>query len=427
MEREIKKPEATSGVAGVTAADPSPEDTSTWLGRPTWAEIDLDAVYENVRALSGCLRPGTAIMAVLKANAYGHGAVPVAEAALAGGATTLGVACVDEAIELRQAGVDAPILNLGYLPHWEAEKVIRYRVTPTVTGQSLALALGSISRARGIETGVHVKVDTGMGRYGILPEETVDFVTALGDIPGLRVDGIFTHFATADEPDGVLVARQLATFSSVLNALEARGLRPPVRHAANTAAALYVPQSHFEMVRCGLGIYGYYPTPDRAGVHLRPALALKSRLGRIRTLPPGSCVGYGCAFKTERPTRVGLVPLGYADGWSRELSNRGEVLVGGRRCPIIGRVSMDQLSVELPGDLVVGQDDEVVALGRQGDQEITADDVAGWRGTISYEVLTGLAPRVPRLFRWRGRVVARLALIADESAHEIPLDRATLG
>lgn len=344
------------------------------------------------------LRRGVDLMAVVKANAYGHGIVGIAQAALDAGTCSFGVACVDEGAQLRSNGFDCPILVLGYVSHWEADRVVRLDLAVALATEQLAFALARAAQALGRPATVHVKVDTGMGRFGILPEEAVEFLRFLADTPGIHVEGIFTHLACADEEDLSHAATQLDTFDAVCRRLDDHGLLPPVRHALNSAGTVAFPDRQYDLVRCGICVYGV-PPADMPGLpSLTPALSLKARVARLRRLPPGSCVGYGCTFTAERPTDVALIPIGYADGVSRGLGNRGQALVNGHRARLIGRVSMDQSTIDVTGLGAVRQDDEVVILGRQGDDEITAGEIASWRGTIGYEVLTGLAVRVPRVY-----------------------------
>lgn len=379
-----------------------------------YAEIDLGAIEHNVAALRGSLTGGAEVMAVVKANAYGHGAVRAARAALAGGATWLGVHVPDEGVQLRQAGLTCPILILGYAPPWEADKVVFYSLTPTVNNLQQALALAGAAARRGTDVPVHVKVDTGLSRYGLPPEEVTDFVRSLTAIPHLRWEGFWTHFATADEVDKTFAYQQLETYVQSLRRLEEAGLRPRYRHAANSAATLDLPEAHFDLVRCGIAIYGLYPSAEvRRTVPLRPALALKSRVARLRRLPAGSGIGYGRTFVAEREVTAALVPGGYADGLRRSLSNLGQVLVRGRRARIVGRVSMDQVVVDVTDIPAVEHDDEVVFLGRQGEDGISAEELGAWMGTINYEVVTSISPRVPRVYVRAGEVVAVETMVEE--------------
>jgi len=385
-----------------------------WFGgRPTWAEVDLDAIAANVTALQRHLSGSTQLMAVVKANAYGHGAEMVARTALESGATWLGVNIVDEGVQLRQAGLTAPILVLGHCPPREAEKTVANHLTPTVTTLETALALASASAERGLVTPVHLKVDTGMGRYGLLPEEVVAFARRVTALPSLALEGLWTHFAIADEADKSFTWQQFRIYQAVVQRLEEDGLVIPLRHVANSAATIDLPETHLDLVRCGLSIYGLYPSRQTSRtVPLRPALALKAHLARVRTLPAGASVGYGRTWIAPRTSVVALVPLGYADGYRRALSNHGVALVHGQRVPVIGRVSMDQLTVDVSSVPGVQQDDEVVLIGRQGEAEITADEVADALGTINYEVTTAIAVRVPRVY-WRGGEVVRVQTLVE--------------
>ncbi len=368
----------------------------------TWAEVDLDAIAENVRNLKAHVGPGTMLMAVVKANAYGHGAVPVARAALEAGADRLAVNRAEEGVALRKAGIEAPILLLGPSLPSQAEAIVEYNLTPTVISGELATALDDAGRVT-----VHVKVDTGMGRFGIMPEEALDFFRFLHTLPNLYVEGIFTHFAVADLADKSYTWGQFRKFQAVLGALEEHGLRPPIRHVCNSAATMDLPEMHLEMVRVGIAMYGLRPSDEvEPAVPIRPALSLKSCVARVRTLPPGSGISYGLTYVTEKETKVALVPVGYGDGYHRLISNRGSVLIHGKRAPIVGRVCMDQFVVDVSGIPDVREGDEIVLIGRQGGEEIRAEEVARWAETINYEVVTGLLPRAARRYLRGGRVVA---------------------
>lgn len=374
---------------------------ATWTAqRVTWAEVDLDALAANVRALKAWVGPRVELIAVVKANAYGHGAIPVARAALAAGASRLAVHRLEEGIALREAGIQAPILLLGYVPLAAAEAVVRYRLTPTVITKAFVEAVAAHTPT---PHPIHIKVDTGMGRYGLLPHEVVDFVRGIASIPRIVMEGIYTHFATADEADTAYVERQFRTFRDVLAALAQAGYTFPLRHACNSAATLRFREAHLDAVRPGIALYGMAPSAEwPSPIPLQPVLTLKSRVARVRTLPPGSSIGYGRTFVTPRESRVALVPVGYGDGYHRLISNRGWVLIRGRRAPIRGRVSMDQIVVDVSDHPEVSLEDEVVLVGRQGAERITAEQVAEWAQTINYEVTTSLLPRVPRLYRWQG-------------------------
>ena len=375
-------------------------------GKPNWAEIDLDAIAFNCRQIKKWIGEDTELMAVIKGNAYGHGAVPVARVALENGATRFAAARVDEGVQLRKAGIDAPILVLGYVPAEEMETVVKWRITPPIMHWHTAKAVSEISSSQGVVTPVHVKVDTGMGRFGLLPDEVVDFVKRLIELPSIRLEGLYTQFAVADEADKTYTYKQWEIYKKVLKDLEEAGIHIPIRHVCNSAATLNFPEMHLDMVRCGTAIYGHYPSPvTDHSVPLRPAMSLKSRVGRIRTLPAGSSISYGRTYTTTRPTTVALVPIGFGDGFSRKLSNKGSVLIRGKRAPIVGRVCMDQCIVDVSGIPEVQQDDEVVLFGRQDGAEITVEEIASLMDSINYVVLAAVSARVPRVYLKGGEIV----------------------
>jgi alanine racemase len=388
-------------------------EESVWQGRPVWADIDLDALAHNVRQLKQ-RAGGALLMAVVKANAYGHGAVAVGRAALEAGADRLGVICLDEGEELRQADITAPILIMGFTPPSQAERVVDLSLTPTVSSHEFALALAHHAAARGVTATVHLKVETGLNRYGLPPEQLLPLAEALRQLPDLDVEGLFTHFATGDEPDKSYVQRQFRAFTTVAERLPWIRLR----HVANTATLLDMPELALDMVRAGIGVYGCYPSAHVArDVALRPVLSLRSRVARLRKLQPGESVSYGCTWTAARPSVVALVMCGYADGLRRCLSNKGSVLIRGRRAPIIGRVAMDMSIVDVTDIPFVALDDEVVIIGRQRDDEITAEEVAELCGTINYEALSAITARVPRVYR-RGERITAVQTLIDRPAEE---------
>jgi alanine racemase len=368
--------------------------------RPVWAEVDLEAVRANVRALRELVAPA-AVCAVVKADGYGHGAVAVSRAAVAAGAACLAVALVEEGVQLRDAGIDAPILVLSEPVPAAAETVVAHGLTPvvyTATGID-ALAKAALTLGARDPVAVHLKVDTGMHRVGCAPADAVDLAAHVVDRPELVLAGVCTHFAVADEPGNEYTDAQRRTFEQVLAALRAQGLPTGTVHACNTAGAITVPEARYDMVRAGIGIYGLAPAPALAGfVDLVPALSVKARVSHVHALPAGARLSYGLRYETERATRVATVPIGYADGVPRELPHRGgKVLIGGRRLAIAGTVTMDQLMVDV-GDLDVAVGDEVVMLGAQGDEFVGAGEWAELMGTIAYTVVCGVGPRVPRRY-----------------------------
>ena len=369
--------------------------------RPTWVEVDLEALAGNVRRAQQIIGPDVAICAVLKADGYGHGAGSVARTALNNGAAMLAVACLAEAVTLRRAAIDAPILVLGYTPAWQARDTVRHDVTATVYDLDVARALNQAAADLNRPARVHVKVDTGMARLGLLPGGAAPFVQALTTLPGLIVEGIFTHFSAADSVDPQHMAHtaaQLAAFEQVLAELRRLGIAIPLVHAANSAATLRWPASRFTMVRLGIALYGLAPsaaTPLPAG--FRPVLSWKTQVAQVKILPPGAPVSYGNTFVTARETRVAVAPVGYADGFRRGPAHWGHVLVRGRQAAIVGRVTMDQTMLDVTDIPGVRQGDEVVLIGRQGAAEITVEQVAERLGTINYEVVAEILARVPRV------------------------------
>ena len=367
-------------------------------GRPTWVEVDLEAIGANLRRIREIVGPRVQVMAVLKADAYGHGAVRTARTAIHHGANYLGVACVSEAATLREAGIQAPILVLGYTPAWQAREALLARAAATVFTLDVARAFSRAAGELNRPAIVHVKVDTGMGRLGLLPHEVAPFVEELRRLPGLILEGIFTHFSVADAADKSYTRRQLAAFRAVLDDLAERGIIFPLAHAANSAATLTVPESHLDMVRVGIALYGLAPgeeTPLPAG--FRPALSFKTQIAQVKQLAPGSFVSYGNTYRTTGEQRIAVIPVGYADGFRRAPAHWGEVLVKGRRAPIVGRVCMDQTMIDVTHIPDVRQGDEVILIGRQGLEEITVEEVARRLGTINYEVVSEILARVPRV------------------------------
>ncbi len=372
-----------------------------------WAEVDLDAIAHNVAAVKAHVGDDVDVLAVVKANAYGHGLRQVSEVALESGASRLVLNHIPAAVILRQAGFRAPIFVMGYIPLGSVPCAVDNDLVLTVSSRELAQAVSAAAVAQRKRVRVHVKVDTGMARFGIGPEETVAFVDWLRQLPGIELEGVYTHFATADATDKSYAFQQLAVFEQLLADLAGQGINVPMRHAANSAATLSMPEAHFDAVRLGVAMYGLYPSTETTrSVELQPALSLHSRVGRVRTLPAGHSVSYGQTFVTEKATRVALVPCGYGDGYMRLASNRGAVLIRGQRAPIIGRICMDQMVVDVSHIDGVCVEDKVVLIGTQGEGGVSADDVAGWADTINYEIVTHLLPRVPRVYRRHGQIVS---------------------
>jgi alanine racemase len=366
----------------------------------TWAEIDLDAVRHNVRCLIAHLVPGTRFMAVVKANAYGHGAVEVARAALEAGAWALGVATTDEAVQLRRAGLQSPLVHLGPMSVEHAESVVAHDVAAAVFQLEVGRALSRAAARTGRTALVHLKVDTGMARIGVVPGEAVALAKALLALPHVHLGGCFTHFATADEEDLDAARSQLAVFRRVLEALRDAGIAPGIRHAANSAATLAMPESHLDLVRCGIAIYGLSPAPHLSGqAPLAPVMNMRARVVQVKRVPQGTPVGYGAAYRTPDATTIVTIPAGYGDGYPRLAGDGGRVLIRGQRLAIAGRVAMDQLMVDA-GDLPV----EVGDVAELWGTALPAEEVAAAARTISYEIVTRVSARVPRIFLEGGRV-----------------------
>ena len=368
--------------------------------RPTWVEIDLGAIRHNVNVLSELVAPA-ALMAIVKADAYGHGAVPVARAALEAGASALGVALVEEGVHLRDAGIDAPILVLSEPAPDAATEVVARALTPVVyTEVGIdALAKAVTEEGRG-PLGVHLKVDTGMHRVGVAADDVVALATRVDRHRELVLEGVCTHFAVADEPERGYTEVQLERFATARRALAGAGVNAGMVHAANSAAAIGFPASRFDMVRMGIAIYGVTPGPGiGADLGLQPALALRSRVSHVKRLRRGDAVSYGLRYELSHDATIVTVPIGYADGISRNLGAVGaEALLHGRRFPIAGTVTMDQLLLDV-GDEPVAVGDVVTFLGEDGDGSVTAEEWAGLLGTIGYEIVCGIGPRVPREYQ----------------------------
>ena len=371
-----------------------------------WAEIDLDAIAFNVQGFKNFVGDRVEVIAVVKANAYGHGAIMCARAALEAGATRLAVHRLGEGVELRQAGIEAQVLVLGYIPPPGMQAVVDWRLTPALMTAECAQALSARAEAAGLYIPVHVEVDTGLNRYGLTPADVATFVRYLRGLPGLQVEGLYTHFATADWGDQVYAHQQLQEFDAVLEALDATGQQMPLIHVGNSAGAMKLRRAHFHAIRPGISLYGMDPSNEWPAVFpLRPALTLKSRVSRVWDLPVGAAVSYGRTFIARQPTRAALVLVGYGDGYHRILSNRGSVLIHGQRAPILGRICMDQMVVDVGAIPGVQQNDEVVLVGRQGESILPAEEVADLAETINYEITTSLLPRITRVYRQAGQIV----------------------
>ena len=365
------------------------------ISHSTWITVDLDVIENNVSILRK--RTGVPVMAVVKANAYGHGVIPVSGAALRGGAEWLGVARVEEALELRAAKFTCPILVMGYAPSnyfWEA---VTNNISITIWSENQLKSLSDFASSQDLPANVHLKVDTGMSRLGTAVKDALSLAEQIDGTNNVIFEGIFTHYARADELDQSSAEGQERDFIQILDNLAAVDLKPAYIHAANSAASIFLPDSRFSLIRPGISIYGLHPSPERPlSGDFQAALEWKAVLSQVKTLPPGRGVSYGHEYVTQKEERIGTIPVGYADGFRRTGGN--QVLVGGKQVLVIGRVCMDQVSVQLDEVPDAKAGDEVVIIGSQGDGRITAEQVADHWGTINYEVVCGLAARVPRIY-----------------------------
>jgi alanine racemase len=366
--------------------------------RPTWAEVDLSAIRHNLAVVRERIGSQRLIMAVVKGDAYGHGALPVAREVMRAGADWLGVALVEEAIELREGGIEAPILVLGPVFPSQAQAVVERDISVCLFTEEMAWALNEAASKMATKAKVHVKVDTGMNRLGIPSHKSLEFLSLLRRYPWVEVQGIYSHLATADTRESEFSSLQMERFFQVERTLREHGMETGLRHLANSAATFGLEAARLDMVRVGIALYGC--TPGRwceMKPPLIPALSWKTKVAYVRDVEAGDSISYGCTFVASKKSRIAVIPVGYGDGLPHGLSNKGEVLVRGRRAPIVGRVCMDMTMVDVTHIEGVGPEDEVVIIGAQGSERITAEEVAERLGTISYEVLCGIGKRVPRV------------------------------
>ena len=378
-----------------------------------WAEVDLKAIAHNIRSLRKLSNPSARLMAIVKANGYGHGANEAAKTALDNGAALLGVARAHEGVSLREAGFDVPVLVMSHSPPSIAKTLVDFDLIQTVSSQQGAEALNSAAAKLDKKITIHLKVDSGMGRLGIQPDcrrcntegldaasSAVEEVASIVRLPHLELEGIFTHFATADDADKTYANQQFEIFMDFIEDLKRAGIDPPVKHAANSASIIDLPDTHLDMVRAGIAIYGLWPSPqvDKSRIDLKPAMALKTRVAHLKKVPAGQKFSYGIIYETAIPTTIATLPVGYADGLNRLLSSNGHMLVCGKKAPIVGRICMDQIMLDVGHIPEVELDSEVVIFGKQGEESITVDDYAARIQTINYEVVCSITSRVPRVY-----------------------------
>ena len=380
------------------------------------AEVDLDAIYHNIIEMRKHIRPDTLLLAVIKADAYGHGAVAVAKA-LEDEVDYYAVAHLEEAEELRRYGIRTPILILGTCVPEEFEDLIRHQITINIYRLEDAKKLSETAQAMQQTAKVHIKLDTGMHRIGFpCNEQAVEDIKKIAALPGLELEGIFTHFAKADEKNKDAFEYQLNQFRYMLGVLENEGIRFPIRHAANSAAIMEAGDLELDMVRSGISTYGLYPSEEveKDTADLRPAMALRSRITHVKTLPAGEGIGYGWTYTTTRETKVATIPTGYADGYKRALSNQGRVLIHGISAPIIGRVCMDQFMVDVTDVPNVKVGDMATLFGRDGNAWLPVEELANASASFNYEFVCGLTRRVPRIYTWHGKIAGVLDYLAEE-------------
>lgn len=370
--------------------------------RPVWAEVDLTALAHNVRAIRKITAPSAKVMAIVKANAYGHGAMEAAGTALANGADRLGIAILSEGVALRKAGFGVPILILGYTPPEQAEEVVKYNLTQALFSYEMAEALSWAAVQQRKTAKVHIKVDTGMGRIGYRAGErdTVPEILRLARLPNLEIEGMFSHFACSDTLNKTYAREQFALFQELAAELAKKGLEIPVKHVANSAAIIDLPEAHLDLVRPGIILYGLYPSEEvnKQILDLKPVMSLKARIAMVKTVPPGTSISYGCTYTSGEAEVIATLPLGYADGYPRILSNRAQALVHGRRVPLVGRVCMDQFMLKVTDVPEAAPGDIVVLFGEQEGSRLPVEELAAQSGTISYEVVTRISERVPRIY-----------------------------
>lgn len=390
------------------------------VGLSAWAEVDLDAIAANLGVVRGLVPAGTKVLLTVKADAYGLGARAVAKVADEMGVDMFGVATLDEGIELRQAGVKTPILILSPTLVEEAEEIVRFDLRASVATPEGARALSEAAGRTGRTAIVHVEVDTGMGRAGLSERAVRPFLEAARKLPGIAIEGLFTHFPVSNENDLAFTKAQSDRFTALVASLRAAGIAIPLTHAANSAALLNAPYAHFDMVRPGLIVYGFAPfSPLPPSAPVRPAMTLKTRILQVREFAPGESVSYGRTFFTREPARIAVTAIGYGHGYSRLLSNRGFVLVRGRRAPVVGRVTMDVTMVDVTGvpDAAVG--DEVVLFGEQAGAAIPLEDLAAWQETVNYEVTCVIGRRVARLYLREGSATWLRTMVGEGLPTEV--------
>lgn len=368
--------------------------------RPVWAEINLDNLAHNIREIKRVTK-AKEIIGVVKADAYGHGALDIAPTLLENGVTRLAVAVLNEAVELRRGGIQCPIMILGYTPPNLIDLLIKYDIEQTVYSYDLAKKISDKAVEENKIAKIHIAFDSGMGRIGFLSEEKdIDEIERISKLPNIKLEGIYSHFSTADEKDKSYTHEQFKKFNSFYNILKEKGIKISIRHIANSAAIIDMPETHFEAVRPGVILYGYYPSEevDKTKVYLKPVMSLKTNIVHLKKVPIGEYISYGRKFRTERESIIGTLPVGYADGYTRSLGDNAKVIITGKLIPVVGRICMDQCMVDLTNVPEVNLGDEVILMGEDNGVKMTADELSSILGTINYEVLCMISRRVPRVY-----------------------------
>lgn len=383
--------------------------------RPTRAEISLDALQHNIQQFRQAIPRNMKLMAVLKADAYGHGAVPIAKEAIRCGADYLSVAFLDEALQLRKAGIQAPILVLGYTGPDGLPAALEHDITLAIYSDDVLEALSALPHSNK-QLKVHIKLDTGMGRIGLTDEQSaISYITKVMQMPHVSVEGLFTHFARADEQDKTYTYEQVHRFERVLQHFRSLNIEFPCNHTGNSAAAIDMPECSYNMVRVGISLYGFYPSEAvcRSKIRLEPVMTFKTQVVHLKKIPPGSGISYGHTYRSENEEQIATLPVGYADGYTRMLSNKAEVLIRGQRAPVVGRICMDQTMIRTTHIPHIAVGDEVILFGKQSGQELPADELANLLGTIHYEMVCMVARRVPRIYLRNGLCVEEVNYLRE--------------
>ncbi|WML36173.1 alanine racemase [Clostridium sp. OS1-26] len=375
--------------------------------RPVWAEINLDNLVYNIRQIREKVK-SKELIGVVKADAYGHGAVEVAPILLQNGATRLAVAVLTEGVELRKSGIKCPIMILGLTPETLSDDLIKYDIEPAVSSYEYALTLSNIAQSKGKTIKIHIVIDTGMGRIGFLPsEESVEEIHKISKLPNIEIEGLFSHFCTADEADKSYSNMQFEKYNWFYEKLIGKNIKINMRDIANSAAIMELPETHYDGTRPGIILYGYYPSNevDKNQLSIKPVMTWKANVVHVKTLEKGEYIGYGRKFRTERKSIIATLPIGYADGYTRMMSGKAKVIINGKFAPVVGNICMDQCMIDVTdvGDVKVG--DEIILMGSDGNLKFNADDMAAILGTINYEVICMVSKRVPRVYIENGQII----------------------